>query len=346
MAEGKQLQTNVNERVSSYTAADGQEVRLSPEMIRKYLVQGKGELVTLQEMAYFINICKARKLNPLTRDCYLIKYGTDPAAIVTSIDFFRKRARAQKDCKGWKKGVMVQDKEGKLRDSFGLVKDDEKLVGGWFEAKPEGWLEPFRLEVNLKGYLKKTSEGKITKFWSEENQPTMIAKVAEAQGLRTIWPDEFQQLYEEDEVRTGPGDAIPGMSPPIDVTDNGNNVKTFEDTIPEGTDFDLLSDYVNAVAKATKKTVEEVQANAVKEPEGFWKMFPAWSKTQQKKTGKKPQADAGSGSGKVEMCPAPCPDRPDTVMTVAFCNIECKTRQDCPAWPVEYNGADNSTIRT
>jgi hypothetical protein len=44
-----------------YTAADGQEIRLTPEMVRKYLVQGHGEMVTIQEMVYFLNVCRSRK---------------------------------------------------------------------------------------------------------------------------------------------------------------------------------------------------------------------------------------------------------------------------------------------
>ena len=52
-----------------------------------------------------------------------------------------------------------------------------------------------RKEVPVKRYIKKTREGKVTRFWSEDNQPEQIAKVAESQGLRAAWPDEFQGLY-------------------------------------------------------------------------------------------------------------------------------------------------------
>jgi len=130
--------TTASDRAVTYQAADGQEVKLTPDIVKKYLVQGKGELVTVQELMYFLNICRARKLNPLVKDCYLVKYSeNEGAAIITSVDFFRKRARAQKDCKGWKKGVIVRTKEGQVKDSFGLVLPDETIVGGWFEAQPE-----------------------------------------------------------------------------------------------------------------------------------------------------------------------------------------------------------------
>jgi len=187
--------------VVKYQARDGQEISLSFETVRRYLIQGKSELVTPQEMIYFMGVCKSRGLNPFKKDAYLIKYSNDPAAIVTSIDYFRSRAKAQPDCQGWKKGLIVQGKLGSIHDSAGILLEGEKLIGGFFEAKPIGWDEIVRLEVNLAGYIKKTKEGQITKFWQADNQPTMISKVAESQGLRQLWPDEFQGLYEEAEIR-------------------------------------------------------------------------------------------------------------------------------------------------
>lgn len=187
--------------VVKYQAKDGQEISLSFENVKQYLVQGNREAITKQELMYFLGICKSRGLNPFKKDAYLIKYGNDPAAIVTSVDYFRARARAQKDCRGWQNGIIVQKENGELRYSKGIVLDGEKLIGGWFSAKPEGWDAPFELEVNLPGYIKKTKDGRTTRFWEEHNQPTMIAKVAESQGLRHVWPDEFQGLYEETEIR-------------------------------------------------------------------------------------------------------------------------------------------------
>ena len=88
----------------------GQEVILTAAIVREFLVTGKKELVTDQEIYYFLGICKARQLNPFVKDCYLIKYGSEPAAIVTAIDFYRSRARAQKDCVGWEAGVICQNR--------------------------------------------------------------------------------------------------------------------------------------------------------------------------------------------------------------------------------------------
>lgn len=192
-----------------YQSRDGQEISLSLDIVKRYLVQGNADAVTPQEIMYYMGICKARGLNPFKRDCYLIKYGAETAAIVTSIDYFRARARAQKDCQGWKRGIIVKTEDGQIKDSHGLLLDNEELLGGFFESTPKGWTESFRLEVNLRGYIKTTKEGKITRFWQKENQPSQIAKVAESQGLRTLWPDEFQGIYTEGEIQSEPFDISP-----------------------------------------------------------------------------------------------------------------------------------------
>lgn len=194
-----------NEVMIKYQSRDGQEIQLSTADIKKYLVSGKSEFVTDQELMYFMQVCKSRMLNPFIRDCYLVKYSeSTPAAIITSVDFYKKRARAQKDCRGWKAGVICKSKkDGTLRYSDGLILDDEELVGGWFKAKPAGWDDEFVLEVNLNSYLKRTFKGEITQFWSKDNQPSQIRKVALSQGLRELWTDEFQGLYTEGEVQEG-----------------------------------------------------------------------------------------------------------------------------------------------
>lgn len=286
----QEVATRMDERAVIYTAADGQEVRLTFDIAKKYLVQGNSDLITSQELMYFLNICRARRLNPLTRDCYLIKYSADPAAIVTSIDFFRKRAKVQKDCVGWQKGIIVRGKDGKLRDSFGLVDEGEILTGGWFEAQPTGWTKPFRLEVNLKGYIKKTREGKVTRFWEEDNQPTMIAKVAEAQGLRTLWPDEFQTIFTAEEG------AVPVFEIPeaIDLATHGR----FEELVAEmkmsPEDQKLFEQYCEFQSKKNKVDVQTLQGMAERDFANFMEYFKVFkTKAEAEAKSKTPVTEKG-----------------------------------------------------
>lgn len=185
-----------------YESRDGQQITLTFDVVRRNLVSGRGELVTEQEMLLYMGMCKARGLNPFKRDCYLVKYTeADPAATIVSIDYVRSRARAQDDCAGWKTGIIVQRQDGQLEHREGsLVLNGETLLGGWFQAKPKNWDEPYFWSVNVAPFVKTTRDGKATRFWSVENQPFMIAKVAESQGLRRLWPDEFQGLFVDDEI--------------------------------------------------------------------------------------------------------------------------------------------------
>ena len=197
----------------TYKARDGQDIQLTMDVIKNYLVTGNKNLITAQEMMFFMGIAKARGLNPFTRDCYLIKYSANEnAAIITSIDFYRSRARAQKDCNGWERGIITRDKTtGELRYSKGLVLDTEEVVGGWFKAQPAGWTVPFELEINLREFQKKTKEGNVTKFW--QNPALMISKCVESQGLRILWPDEFRGTITSEEAGLQL-DSIENIIPP------------------------------------------------------------------------------------------------------------------------------------
>jgi hypothetical protein len=250
-------------------------------------------------------------MDPWAGDCYILRYGpNDPAAIVTSIDFVRARARTQPDCQGWTAGVIVLGKDGRPYDSSGLVLDGETLVGGWAECTPKGWLVPTRLEVNLAGYIKKTAEGKITKFWQPDNQPTMIAKVAEMQLLRRIWPAAAGKMYLAEEVG-GPvlGEGMDLGSIDMELSGNGRDEKWREkgqeptDTVPDDGSATLaeqlriitrfnglmgesgikieqdvieIKRYISMAAVTLKKTEIEMMEKACLDFPGFLKMFSSW----------------------------------------------------------------------
>lgn len=278
--------------IVEYRARDGQDIRLTPEIIKKFLVSGHPEYVTMQEMYYYMGVCKSRGMNPFIKDCYLIKYTEkDPAAIITSIDYYRKRARAKEDCAGWTAGVIVKTTDGKIKHSHGLVLEGEKVLGGWFEATPKGWATPFRKEVNLKGYIKKTSEGKITRFWSEENQPSQIAKVAEAQGLRAIWGDEFQGLYVDAEIQSQDAQAefdtifasalVPESTAKAEMPDELELQQKIKDITP-GIDFDQVHKFIQLNAERNKITYTKALYESLKDQKKFLQFLNAWIKKQAK----------------------------------------------------------------
>ena len=288
------------EKPVEYVTPAGEPIKLTMAMVRKYGVSGKSELVTDNELVYYMNLCKTRKLNPFIKDCYLVKYDTAPAAIITSIDYFRKNARRAKDCRGWKKGVIVIDKEGKIYKTAGLAPEDTKIIGGWFKAKPAGWDEAFELEVNLESYIKKRRDGTPTQFWTKEKQATMIAKVAEAQGLKSLWGENSSGMYTADEIPppaedtlgTPPAD-LPPYSPPqpaaaeaasaqeprANPADNDFTAKTFE-TYIAGSGDPLMDKFLEVCALHGGKSVLEVKSEACQKKAEFENAFQRWKAKQ------------------------------------------------------------------
>ena len=93
------------DEIVKYNMPSGDEVILSPDIIRKYLVSGNGK-VTDQEIMMFVSLCKYQKLNPFLKECYLIKYGDNfPASIVTGKEAFLKRATRNLLYEGHETGI-------------------------------------------------------------------------------------------------------------------------------------------------------------------------------------------------------------------------------------------------
>lgn len=96
---------NANDKTVEYEC-NGELVKLTPNIIKNFLVNGGGK-VTDQEVTMFLNLCRFQHLNPFLREAYLVKYGQQPATIVTGKDAFTKRARRNKSYKGNQAGVIV-----------------------------------------------------------------------------------------------------------------------------------------------------------------------------------------------------------------------------------------------
>ena len=70
--------------------SNGEMVKISPTMIKRYLVSGGGN-VSDGEVMMFMSLCRYQHLNPFLREAYLIKYGSnDPATIVTEKTFLQR----------------------------------------------------------------------------------------------------------------------------------------------------------------------------------------------------------------------------------------------------------------
>lgn len=202
--------------------ANGEEVKISPKMIKDYLVAGNGQ-VTDQEVVMFLSLCKFQHLNPFIREAYLIKYGTSPATVVVGKDVLLKRAMRSEKFGGLSAGVIVVNTNGEIEEREGtFVLPDENLVGGWAKVIIKGYEVPFYSSVSMKEY----STGKSN--WLTK-PATMIRKVAVAQALREAFPEEMSALYEQEEVKEVSDITLD--TTPVNVPDEASEVAKVKEPV-------------------------------------------------------------------------------------------------------------------
>lgn len=186
----------------------GTKVDLDLDFVKRYLVRGKAELVSDQEVVFFMNTCKMQKLNPLVQgDVYLIKYSKDdPAQMVVGKDAYLRRAHDHPDYRHKKDGIVVIRNGEILQKEGCCVYPGEELIGGWcrvyFQRNGENY-ETYK-EVSLAEYNKGMANWK-------SKPATMINKVAISQAVRDAFPKDFEGIYTEDEMLAA--GAIPAVDP-------------------------------------------------------------------------------------------------------------------------------------
>lgn len=186
--------------------SNGETVKLSPGIIRQYLVSGGGN-VTNEEVMMFLSLCRFQHLNPFLREAYLIKYGeSQPAAMVVGKDVFLKRARKRVEFAGFQAGIMVQTEEGNVIDREGTMylKESEKLVGGWAKVYITGFKYPIYSAVSLDEYIGRKKSGEPNSQWASR-PATMIRKVALSQALKEAFPEDNGALCVQEEVPEASG---------------------------------------------------------------------------------------------------------------------------------------------
>lgn len=204
--------------------ANGEEVKLTPTMVKRYLVSGDAGAVTDQEVMMFITLCKYQHLNPFLREAYLVKYGSQPATIVTGKDTFLKRANRNERYRGKEDGIIIKGKDGKIEYRNGTFHDaDEKIVGGWAKIYIDGREQPEFSTVSFEEYAGRKKDGTLNSQWASK-PATMIRKVAVVQALRESFPEDFGALYSPEEVGEA-SEVIPEQDAPIEVASEAKPVE-------------------------------------------------------------------------------------------------------------------------
>ena len=141
------------------------------------------------EHKYFFELCKAQKLNPLTKEVYFIKYGNSPATVVINVDTFVSRANDYPDYDGYIAGWIVgSEKDPKQSEvPFG------NLIGAWCRVGRKGKKHDAPATVRFDAYNTGKSRWAIDPYG-------MIQKCAIAAAHRKAYPTAFKGLYEWSEM--------------------------------------------------------------------------------------------------------------------------------------------------
>jgi len=162
-------------------------------------------------------------LNPFTKEIYFIKYGNQPAQVVTAKSAFEKKADTHPQFDGKEAGVIyLQDGEIKYSKGAFIPKNAE-VLGGWAKVYRKDRTYPTEIEVSFDEYdnskirarvKELTQQGKdITypvmssygKQIGENNWDTMpcvmIRKVALVSAYREAFPAELGNSYDADELQ-------------------------------------------------------------------------------------------------------------------------------------------------
>ena len=179
-----------------YKADNGQDIEVTEQDVRD-LMAANGTTtsnVTAQEIKTYLRLCQAQRLNPFTKDAYLVKYGTSPATIIAGKETFTKRAQRNPRFRGFEAGITIFGTDGKLHRREGsMLLDGEIVVGGWCKVYIAGYEAPMYDEVSFSEY--NTGKSNWLKI-----PATMIRKVAICHALREAFPEDLGGLYGAEEM--------------------------------------------------------------------------------------------------------------------------------------------------
>lgn len=211
------VKAKANDKEVTYMCGN-ESVTLSISYIKRYLVTGDPSTVTDQEALMYLMMCKANHLNPFNKESYLIKYGQQPATMVTGKTAFEKRAEENPNYDGMEAGIVVYNEEtGDIKYRTGAIYlKQEQIIGGWAEVFRKDRKHSTRIEVSFDEYAGRKKDGSMNSQWATK-PATMIRKVALVQALREAFPNSLGSLYTSEEMGVEEPDATP-IEQPVDVT--------------------------------------------------------------------------------------------------------------------------------
>ena len=148
-----------------------------------------------KEVAYFMELCRAQRLNPFLNEAYLVKFQGKPAQIMVAHKALVKRAEAHPEYDGMEHGVVVMRNGEIHHEQRGAFYPDagETLLGAWAKVYRKDRRMPVYAERSFKSMNKNQANWKTM-------PDVMIDKCAQAAALREAFPDELRGMYAQEEM--------------------------------------------------------------------------------------------------------------------------------------------------
>ena len=180
---------------------EGKEIKLTPSIVKEYIVGDSNANITNQEFKLFTELCMVRKLNPFLKEAYLIKFGNQPAQIVVGKDAILKRAILNKNFNGREQGIIVfKTDSGEVEQRKGTFKlPNEQLVGGWARVYRKDWEHPVEITVSFDEVAQTKKDGELNSNWKNKGA-TMVEKVALVRALREAFAEDVGGMVDENEA--------------------------------------------------------------------------------------------------------------------------------------------------
>lgn len=192
-----------------YKDINGEDVSLSLSLLNNVLAPG-GNFSQYEADAYF-GICQYLHLNPIKRDCHLVRYGGKPTIVVTR-DCYNDRAKKCKEYQGKESGVCFVDSKGTYGERVGtILMPGETLLGAYCKVYMKDHVVPEIVTVSFDEAKRVKDNGELQATW--KSQPNwMCVKVAEARCLKAAIPEYFSGTYSAEELGYEETNEV---SPPI-----------------------------------------------------------------------------------------------------------------------------------
>ncbi len=182
-------------------------IKLSVGLILKYHCRPtkKGHVCSQEQAMRFLMLCKARLLNPWEGDAYLVGYDTDGGPefnLITAHQAYLKRAEAHAAFDGMESGVLVVRGQELIELQGDFHNGDDVLVGAWAKVHRKDRGIPTYRRLKLATFNKGFSRWKT-------DPAGMIVKCAEADALRSSFPNSLAGMYFDGEMDDRPARQTP-----------------------------------------------------------------------------------------------------------------------------------------